>query len=271
MNSSGDGVGVFAERPTRPLKRKSSVRMPTGRLGRLLWIGITHNWIAVAVGALYLAIVFVRFGQRRVGIDAAIFDQAITRYAHLQAPDVLLKSVQPFNLLGDHFSPALILLAPVFRLFPSVLTLLVLQAVLFAVSVSIVGATARRLRLQPGLAAGLTWAFGLSIGMVEAINFDLHEVSLTVPVLAGALGLLLTGRIVPGSLLLASTMAIREDNAVLLVGVGLVLLTLHRWRPGLVLIVGGAAAFLLVVTVVIPAFNHLCPLQRSAQEAATPI
>ena len=197
----------------------------------------------------------LRYAQHRVGLDAAIFDQAIANYARLRAPDVLLKSVEPFNILGDHFSPALALFAPVFRLFPSVLTLLVGQAVLFAVAVAIVGGTARRLALPAWLAAGLTWAYGLSIGMVEAINYDFHEVALTVPVLAGSLSLLLTGRIAAGSLLLAATMLIREDNAALLVGVGLVLLTLRHRRAGPALIIGGAVMFGLLVAVIIPAFN----------------
>ena len=43
-------------------------------------------------------------------------------YAHLQAPIVPVKG-DGFNLLGDHFHPILILLGPIWRLFPTPLSL----------------------------------------------------------------------------------------------------------------------------------------------------
>lgn len=43
--------------------------------------------------------------------DLGIFEQAIRGYAHFQAPVVDLKGPGT-NILGDHFSPVLILLAP---------------------------------------------------------------------------------------------------------------------------------------------------------------
>lgn len=121
----------------------SPVRSAVGRVGRLARISVAGNRITLVVGTFHLANVSVRFGHR-VGVDAAIFDRAVANDAHFRASDLLLKSVQPFRILGDHFSPAQILFAPAFRWFPSVFTLLVLQAVLFTVAVGIVAGTARR-------------------------------------------------------------------------------------------------------------------------------
>src|SRR5664279_853285 len=61
--------------------------------------------------------------------DLAIFTQAIRHYAHLQAPVSEIKG-PGFNLLGDHFSPLLAVLAPVHRAFPHVLTILLCQVAL---------------------------------------------------------------------------------------------------------------------------------------------
>ncbi|MDR1512837.1 MAG: hypothetical protein LBS56_05050 [Propionibacteriaceae bacterium] len=47
--------------------------------------------------------------------DLAIFEQAVRGYANLQEPVVNLKGAG-FNQLGDHFSPALALLAPISHL-----------------------------------------------------------------------------------------------------------------------------------------------------------
>ena len=65
--------------------------------------------------------------------DLAIFSEAAKAYAHLQAPIVEIKG-PGYNLLGDHFHPILVLLGPVWRLFPSPLSLLVVQDLLLALS-----------------------------------------------------------------------------------------------------------------------------------------
>lgn len=65
--------------------------------------------------------------------DLAIFSQLSKAYAAGQAPIVPIKG-EGFNLLGDHFHPILILLGPLWRLWPSPVTLLVLQNLLLALS-----------------------------------------------------------------------------------------------------------------------------------------
>lgn len=47
--------------------------------------------------------------------DLGIFAEAVKEYAHVNAPIVPIKG-DNFNLLGDHFHPVLILLAPLWWL-----------------------------------------------------------------------------------------------------------------------------------------------------------
>ena len=108
----------------------------------------------------------------------SVFEQAVRSYAHLQAPVVDLKG-PGFNVLGDHFSPILALLAPVYRLFPSPLTLLIAQAALFAVStVPVTRAAAGLLGRRCGLALGI--AYGLS-GRTQCRHGPSDHVSVEVP------------------------------------------------------------------------------------------
>ena len=65
--------------------------------------------------------------------DLAIFSQLAKDYAGFQAPIVPIKG-EGFNLLGDHFHPILVLLAPAWWIAPSPLTLLIVQNLLLAVS-----------------------------------------------------------------------------------------------------------------------------------------
>ncbi|MEJ7756438.1 MAG: DUF2079 domain-containing protein [Nocardioidaceae bacterium] len=114
--------------------------------------------------------------------DNAIFTQAIAGYANLGAPVVDIKG-PGFNILGDHFSPIIALVAPFYRIFPDPRTLLVAQAVAVGFSVVPIARLAiRRLGLGSGLAVAM--AYGLSFGIASAVYVDFHEVAFAAPLLA---------------------------------------------------------------------------------------
>ena len=95
--------------------------------------------VALAVGALYVCYSLAQWRALVVpSWDLGIFTEAIQAYSRFEAPTVPIKS-PGYNLLGDHFHPILALLGPVYRIFPSALTLLVAQDVLLAVSASRTG------------------------------------------------------------------------------------------------------------------------------------
>jgi hypothetical protein len=103
-------------------------------------------------------------------------------YAGLGAPLAPLKG-PGVHLLGDHFHPILILLAPIYRLFPSPLTLLIVQAALLALSaVPMTRLAVARFGTRGGLAIGT--AYGLSWSIQQAAGFDFHEICFAVPLLA---------------------------------------------------------------------------------------
>lgn len=72
-------------------------------------------WLVVcAFAGVYFLYACTRLGQFVVaGYDLGIFDQAVRHYAHFQTPWVPLKG-DHFDLLGDHFHPVLVLLAPLY-------------------------------------------------------------------------------------------------------------------------------------------------------------
>ncbi|WP_415952543.1 DUF2079 domain-containing protein [Streptomyces sp. KLOTTS4A1] len=133
---------------------------------------------------------WAKFGTK--SWDLGIFEQAIRGYAHLQAPIADLKGPGA-HILGDHFSPVTALLAPLYRLFPGPVTLLVAQAALFALSVvPVTRAAGRLLGRAGGLCLGL--AYGLSWGLQKAVDFDFHEIAFAVPLIAFSLEALLARR-----------------------------------------------------------------------------
>nr|WP_300337895.1 DUF2079 domain-containing protein [Actinomyces sp.] len=124
--------------------------------------------------------------------DLAIFSQLAKDYAHLQAPVVPIKG-EGFNLLGDHFHPVLVLLAPAWWIAPSPLTLLIVQDLLLALSAwPLTRLATRYLGTVGGTALGLVYV--LSWGLQTAVAAQFHEIAFAVPMLAWASAAFAEGR-----------------------------------------------------------------------------
>lgn len=210
--------------------------------------------LGFASAGLYAATSLGRHLQFRSGLDLAIFGQAVAGYAAGGMPYSDIKAIQPFNLLGDHFSPMIAMLGPLYRLWPHVELLLLAQAVLFGVSVGLVTRIARR---STGAFESVLIgsAFALSRGLVDAVTFDFHEIAFAVPLLIWAIDSLARHQMAKAAIASSLLMLVKEDSALLLVGIGLWLLFERRWRPAVAWSLGGWASFGLVVFVIIPIFS----------------
>lgn len=223
--------------------------------------GRRDPWLLGAVLLVGYAVVSVgryrHLGQR--SWDLGIFEQVIRSYAHLQAPVADLKS-PGFNILGDHFSPVTALLAPLYRVFPSPITLLVAQAVLFALSaVPVTRAAARLLGRARGLAIGV--AYGLSWGLQQAVDFDFHEICFAVPLIAFSLEALLARRWRPALLWALPLVLVKEDLGMTLAALALVVALRARQdsardaRYAIGVAIFGVVAVAVTLLLVIPSFN----------------
>ncbi|MCC9308698.1 DUF2079 domain-containing protein [Kitasatospora sp. RB6PN24] len=208
------------------------------------------------------------------GFDLGIFDQGVRGYAHFGLPVSTLKYYHHdfppgFSLLGDHFSPILALLAPLYWIWDDPRSLLLGQALLFAAGVPLI----RRISdhafaaAEPGLRrrardlAGLV--FGLGWPLLVASQVGFHEVGFAVP-----LTLLMLERgtarayrtVVLAAVLLCCT---KEDLGLMVAAYGVVLL----WRArdpiedraarltGGGLLLSGLAATVVTVQWLIPAMG----------------
>lgn len=203
---------------------------------------------------LYAADSLVRHARFHTGFDLTIFDQAVDRYAHHQVPDVLVKSQQPFNILGDHFHPILVLLAPFYRLWPDARMLLIAQALLMAWGVHVITRLAVRQLGSRGRLLGA--AFAVSWGILQAVDFDFHEIAFAVPLLALALEALLADRLTAVAVCSGLLVLVKEDSPLLVLGIALVLAARRRYRPALLLGAFAVVSFGLIVFVVIPHLSY---------------
>lgn len=219
--TSGTATGARRQRTQKKPRQSFTERVKSIRPLELL----PGLLLAAAVMALYT---YYSLQQMKHWVtpswDLAIFTQMAQAYSHFSVPIVPIKGPD-FNLWGDHFHPILVLLGPIYALFPSPTTLLVVQNALVAfASFAIVRFTQRAFALAqktedaqknepvqnaqsaklqgviPTLTGLLLGAgFALSFGVQQAIAAQFHEVAFAVPLLAMSLGYLVLASRVSGA------------------------------------------------------------------------
>ena len=250
---------------------KGPDRLAVGRLVATWWLPTV---IACAVGALYVCYSVAQWRALVVpSWDLGIFAEAVQAYSRFEAPIVPIKG-PGYNLLGDHFHPILALLGPVYRLFPSALTLLVVQDVLIAVSVLPVARLAQRLFGRGGaVIVGL--GYGLGWGLQGAVGAQFHEVCVAVPLLALGGVAFVERRWGACMAWLAPLVLVKEDLGLTVFMAGLALAWRGRGegRPavlrGLAYALFGIVAFVVTVKVLLPAMNPAGTWAYSLDGAAT--
>jgi uncharacterized membrane protein len=231
-----------------------------------------------AVGAL-TAVVAVAYSAFALGLyntfqtssyDLVIFDQAVRSYAHFDPGISIVKGVHNgfgpnFSILGDHWSPILSALAPLYWIYNSPVTLLVAQAVLFALAIPPLWAFTRRAFGGGGKASAAAYlvsvAYALSWPIASALAFDFHEVAFAPVLTAVALERLQAGRLRTALIAVGALLLVKEDMGFFVAGIG-VYLAVSRPRVvrrqlavGLALIVVGVIDTVVATYVLIPAFG----------------
>ncbi|GAA2937771.1 DUF2079 domain-containing protein [Kitasatospora cinereorecta] len=208
--------------------------------------------VAALLCTLYFLYGYLRYSHfESPSWDLGIFEQEVRAYAGLNAPVVDIKG-PGYLILGDHFSPLVALLVPLYWIWPSAVALLFAQAALFAASAVIVGRTAQQLL---GGRSGLcvTVAYGLSWGLQEAVKADFHEIALAVPLIALVCRALLLEHSRAVVLWSLPLVLVKEDLGVTVAVVGALLALRGRRVQGFLLAAYGVFAFALTVLVLIPA------------------
>ena len=213
-------------------------------------------WTLAAVFFALYAMLSVRDQQlqRTSGFDLGIFDEAVRAYAHGRAPIAPLKG-PGYDLLGDHFSPIWATLAPVYRFFPTVYTLLLAQAALTALAVvPLVRWAGQKVGVGAGIVVGI--GYGASWGIASAVGFDAHEVAFAVPLLSYTAVALARRRWRAAVAWALPLLLVKEDLGLTLAAVGLYIAFHGARRIGLATAAIGALGTWLEVDVLIPAANH---------------
>ena len=183
--------------------------------------------------------------------DLGIFDQTIWGYSRLTILPNTVKGIP--NLLGDHFHPALMAVAPAYWIWNDARVLLVVQALLLAAaSLPICWWARPRLGLAGAVAVQL--AFLGFWGLLAGVIFDFHEVALAVPAISFGLYALLERRTRLFWTMFVLGCLTKEDVSLTFAAMGVyAALVQRRGRFGLGAIALAGAWFAVTIGAIMPA------------------
>lgn len=210
----------------------------------------------------------LQYTVRTHAYDLVIFDEAVRSYAHFHLGISPIKGehnfgVWNFSVLGDHWSPIIATLAPLYWIYNGPQDLLIAQAALFALAIPPVWAFTRR-ALGGGKKATyaaylVALTYGLSWPVQGALSFDFHEVAFAPVLTAFGLERLQAGKTKTGLIALALLFGVKEDMGIFVAGIGVALLVMKRpWvsrRVAAAMIPAGLAVSFIEVYLLIPAMG----------------
>ncbi|MFH1598213.1 MAG: DUF2079 domain-containing protein [Patescibacteria group bacterium] len=168
-------------------------------------------------------------------LDLAIFNQV---FHNSSAGRLFEFTIHPHSYLGDHLALILILLLPLYWLFKTPYTLLIVQTICLALAAWPLYLIARKW-LRPRLALLVSCLFLLSPFTHNINLFEFHLISLALPLLFFLFYLYLEKRFIPFLIILPVLVLIREDLALIVLAFFLLALVEKRrikwWLPPLLL------------------------------------
>lgn len=217
---------------------------------------ISENWLALTI-ILLASIVFCGYEIQAYRkflfplLDLGLYNRhswSLVRF------DFSANPLKGFNLLGDHAHFILFLLTPIYVLFQSPLTLLIIQALAISLSGWPIYLIAKKYNnLIPSL-----WLvpYYLYFGFAAALDFPFHVAPLATLPLSWALYFLLDKKFKALFPVLLILMIIKEDMPLLLIMMGLYLIIINRkYWLGIVTIITSAIYFIFVTRYFLPHFN----------------
>jgi uncharacterized membrane protein len=213
--------------------------------------------LAVAAGSIGYAWLAAYFSLRRhngyrSNFDLANFDQVLWLLANGHEP---LNTQYGRVFWGEHFSPTIALLTPLYALGAGPATLVVLQAVTVALVSPLLYALARAYGARPWLAAipALLW-LASPLTLIPNVN-DVHHIPLVAPAIVGSVLALKRERLLLFGLLALVACCAKEDFSLIYVMLGVVVALEGRRRFGAAISAISLAIFLFAVAVYLPAFG----------------
>ena len=217
---------------------------------RTMWLVVLAGIAAYAGGLSYLSL--FRHQALLTGIwDLGYYAQLTWEVSQLQIPR---SSIWHDAVWGNHATFILVVAAPFLRLYPEPATLLVMQSIVLALGAVPAYCLGRRVWAQPSAGTVTAGVYLLYPPLQFANLFDFHADTFATPMLLAAFASIFAKRTGWALTWAGLLMLVKEDMALVALTFGLYVAAVHRRPSGLGLAATAAAAFALLIVVVIPSW-----------------
>ncbi|MGH2472489.1 MAG: DUF2079 domain-containing protein [Candidatus Limnocylindria bacterium] len=233
--------------------------------------GRTAIGMVLAYVVVFGSLALVRhWAFHSTALDLGVFDQVLWNTVHgrFMESTLSLERCDPHHFFLDHFSPALLLIAPFYAVVPRPETLIAFQTMALALGAWPIYLLARRYLQRSE--ERLVWvaAYVLSAPLAWITFYDFHEITLAVLPLGLAMYFLATRRTIPLLLSLGASFLVKEELPLIAIGFGLALIAQRRWGLGAFVTVASAAWFFVTLKLIIPSFADGAPYQYLGRYAS---
>jgi uncharacterized membrane protein len=242
--------------PARNRQRSTfNVQRSTFNFGRSAVGGLLITLLLAGGYALFMSILTVARHNSFMthAFDLGIHDQAVYNILHGGVMRTTLYGPYAIDYIGDHFSPILFLLAPIYALYQDARTLLVLQSLFLAAGALPLYLLTQRKTRSALLGVALAASY-LLYPALHGVNLkDFHQIALVCALLLAALYFLEIDRIRPFLIALGLALIVKEEVALTVAAIGAyIFLAKRRYRLGAGVMIAGLAYFAVVVGWVMP-------------------
>jgi uncharacterized membrane protein len=251
------------DEPARPAEADAQESGETAGSGlRSRIAGLDRHWLGVGAMAAVAALVYALYSYLRFrqgsffGWDLGIFDQTVRAYAHFHLPYVTSMQhnspTDPGKLeWTDHFSPILMVLAPLYWVHNSADNLLFAQAVLLAAAaLPIFAFTRRRIGVAPAYLVVAVYL--LYWPLQSALAFDFHEAAFAPLLIALLIERADVRRWRQAAIAAGLLLLVKEDMGLVVAMAGGWIAIRGDRRVGAYFTGAGLAAMALIIEVVMP-------------------
>lgn len=191
--------------------------------------------IPISLAAIFIVIFSLHSLNRHFSFNSHAFDLGI----YTQSVYLYSQNLTPFStlkhmiILADHFGPILLLISPIYKLFPSASTLLILQAIFVSLSSIPIYAIAQDRLKNTKVSLLIMLSYLTSVGILSAISFDFHLTTISVLPLSLALYCWYFKKWKLYWIVLLFSLTFKEDVPLFILGLGIFQLLQKEIKIGL--------------------------------------
>ena len=214
------------------------------------------NYITIAILFFFFAGYLILSINKHLnflsGYDLSIIDQAIWKYSHFKNPVTTTHVYYDAAIYTDHLELIFVLIAPLYRLFDSAITLIVLQVISVIGSGAAVFLIAGKFGLKKFVANSVLFSYLIFFGIQFAIWSDVHSLVFAIGFMAWFYYFLISKKLKLMLLFLTMSLLCKEDIALLTLLISMSQFIYTKSRTSILAMVISLLYLLVVFTVYFP-------------------